>query len=274
MFYERRGWVKTLYLTLITVFVLSGIASATLQIPSSYREIYPTPADFTDEDNPYGKVGNIVFSDSELPFKDESGYDIKETFTHGEQDTIQGRAYFPDTALDIVQDIGPEAGFSMFQVEIEMFDSSGKSVTEPMKFIEQYTPPEGWKEWEQFRIHVFPNEYLERGSEYDPFLDFVDTLPAGEYTVRCSVWLVASPGKYSKEEWENGKWVKNWYWEDDKWYVVSVDSFDYIIPEGTTTGPSETKEEKIEEEKEKVLEEKEEEEEEEESVLDEIKGFF
>lgn len=252
------------------MLMCASSADAALQTSSTYREIYTTPAEFKDEDNPLGKVGNIVFSDSDLPPGDESGYSIQDTFTQGEQNKIQGRAYYPDTALDIVRAIGPDSGFSKFQFEMDMFDSSGKSVSDPMSFIEQYKPPEGWEEWEQFRIHVFPNEYLERGYDIDPFLDFVDTLAAGTYEARCSVWLIASPGKFSKMELEGGVWVENWYWEDDQWYVVSVGSFNYVVTGGSAAVPSEIEAEKVKEEEVK----EEEEEEKAEKVIDEIKGFF
>ncbi len=96
---KRNGILLAILLT--TALVVTA-ANATILNPSKYRLAS-------------GGIGNVIFSSGDLPIGEDDTYtDIRDTFIHGEDTTINARCYFAKTYGEIwddIQDLYPGADF-------------------------------------------------------------------------------------------------------------------------------------------------------------------
>lgn len=172
------------------------------------------------EVNPFKTIGNVVFSDAELPsgVAAEKGYKLKTSFNKG--DAIYYRAYRPAQHLEIMNKVQDKSVSKGCQVEVKIHDADGKDVSDKARPIETFDMPE--IKWDQHRGTI-------TGTDFDPrFAKVTEALGPGTYTVRVFVFdKIAS--KKCGMGWLKGKYQRVCDTQDPWFYLVSAGSFSYVV---------------------------------------------
>lgn len=154
-------------------------------------------------------VGNIIFSTTQMPIGKENEYrNVGINFNTRDIREFVTRAYLPGTLQSIAAYVeSTHSGYKIMEnvAVLSIKRPDGRSAGDESRYA--------WKteelSWDQSRKDLYPEEDFDRKlfSEI-----FAESSPVGEYTVKISLYLRFTTGKFEKRsKWEGNRWVTRDY---------------------------------------------------------------
>jgi hypothetical protein len=178
------------------------------EFDSKYRKVSTTGHEARDGLPGLG-VGNIVFSDTDLPVGDDSNYTVKESFDVYNLSDWQARAFFPACMEKIFERIYqkyPSFRFTQWIARAALVDPSGYRIADQNLVFDYDSNNHDW-EGQRYMMHA-PQNNWRGGNMVEPYTWKSKDFEEGTYHFVITTKLIFEKTDELIGRWENDVWVE------------------------------------------------------------------
>ncbi len=190
------------------VMLTTNAQSYEFSFDSKYRKIHTTGHEARDGLPGMG-VGNIIFSSSDLPVRDEVNYDVQESFDVYNLGDWQARAFFPGNMEYVFEKIYaayPSFRFKQWVARGTLTSPEGYRIAEQNLV---YSYDDNNKQWEgqRYMMHRPQNDWR-GGNMIEPYTWKSKDYAEGTYFFIITAKLIFEKTDEIIGRWENDVWVE------------------------------------------------------------------
>ncbi len=203
---------KKLFILICAIFALVAVKTEAqnfnFEFDTKYRKVSTTGHEARDGLPGLG-VGNIVFSNSDLAFGDDSKYNVQESFDVYNLGDWQARAFFPasmEVIFEKIYEKYPSFRFTQWIARGAIVDPSGYRIAEQNLVFDYDRSNHDW-EGQRYMMHA-PQNNWRGGNMVEPYTwkskDFAD----GTYHFVITTKLIFEKTDEIIGRWENDVWIE------------------------------------------------------------------